>query len=86
MRTHLLVPVIPRGVPPGDLLPNLLNNVTGRADATAIPSLVVVKEAIKAHGTYFQTVDGRRFLDFNSQLMCVNGDSALEIGDRAVAT
>src|SRR3981081_4145526 len=25
-----------------------------------------------AKGVHFQTVDGRRFIDFNSQLMCVN--------------
>src|SRR4029077_19517219 len=25
-----------------------------------------------AKGVYFHTVDGRRFIDFNSQLMCVN--------------
>ncbi|HEV2475674.1 MAG TPA: aspartate aminotransferase family protein, partial [Candidatus Dormibacteraeota bacterium] len=25
-----------------------------------------------AKGVYFYTPDGRRFLDFNSQLMCVN--------------
>src|SRR5262245_57360924 len=26
----------------------------------------------RAKGVYFWTADGRRFLDFNSQLMCVN--------------
>jgi taurine--2-oxoglutarate transaminase len=27
---------------------------------------------VRARGSYFWTADGRRFLDFNSQLMCVN--------------
>ena len=26
----------------------------------------------RAKGVYFWTVEGKRFLDFNSQLMCVN--------------
>src|SRR5260370_14587623 len=33
-----------------------------------------------AKGVYFHTADGRRFIDFNSQLMCVNagyGDSRI---------
>jgi taurine---2-oxoglutarate transaminase len=33
-----------------------------------------------AHGVYFHTADGRRFLDFNSQLMCVNAGH----GDRRI--
>ena len=33
-----------------------------------------------AHGVHFTTVDGRRFLDFNSQLMCVNAGH----GDRRI--
>ncbi len=33
-----------------------------------------------ASGVHFQTVDGRRFLDFNSQLMCVNAGH----GDRRI--
>jgi len=33
-----------------------------------------------AAGVHFQTVDGRRFLDFNSQLMCVNAGH----GDRRI--
>src|SRR5882762_11246103 len=33
-----------------------------------------------AKGVYFQTVDGRRFIDFNSQLMCVNAGH----GDRRI--
>jgi taurine---2-oxoglutarate transaminase len=33
-----------------------------------------------AKGVYFSTVDGRRFLDFNSQLMCVNAGH----GDRRI--
>jgi taurine--2-oxoglutarate transaminase len=37
------------------------------AQATLKPLAVV-----SAKGVHFQTVDGRRFIDFNSQLMCVN--------------
>src|SRR6266571_770603 len=33
-----------------------------------------------AKGVYFHTVDGRRFIDFNSQLMCVNAGH----GDRRI--
>ena len=33
-----------------------------------------------AKGVHFQTVDGRRFIDFNSQLMCVNAGH----GDRRI--
>src|SRR5258706_16373821 len=33
-----------------------------------------------AKGVYFQTADGRRFIDFNSQLMCVNAGH----GDRRI--
>src|SRR5258708_21124714 len=33
-----------------------------------------------AKGVYFHTADGRRFLDFNSQLMCVNAGH----GDRRI--
>ena len=33
-----------------------------------------------AEGVYFHTVDGRRFMDFNSQLMCVNAGH----GDRRI--
>jgi taurine--2-oxoglutarate transaminase len=33
-----------------------------------------------AKGVYFRTVDGRRFIDFNSQLMCVNAGH----GDRRI--
>src|SRR3981081_3066955 len=33
-----------------------------------------------AKGVRFQTVDGRRFIDFNSQLMCVNAGH----GDRRI--
>ncbi|HKW73774.1 MAG TPA: aminotransferase class III-fold pyridoxal phosphate-dependent enzyme [Candidatus Dormibacteraeota bacterium] len=33
-----------------------------------------------AKGVYFETIDGRRFLDFNSQLMCVNAGH----GDRRI--
>ncbi|HEY8864194.1 MAG TPA: aminotransferase class III-fold pyridoxal phosphate-dependent enzyme [Candidatus Dormibacteraeota bacterium] len=33
-----------------------------------------------ARGVYFHTVDGRRFIDFNSQLMCVNAGH----GDRRI--
>src|SRR5437763_1050831 len=33
-----------------------------------------------AQGVYFQTADGRRFIDFNSQLMCVNAGH----GDRRI--
>src|SRR4029077_83811 len=33
-----------------------------------------------ANGVYFHTVDGRRFIDFNSQLMCVNAGH----GDRRI--
>src|SRR5882762_8104921 len=35
---------------------------------TALNPLAVTS----AKGVYFHTADGRRFLDFNSQLMCVN--------------
>ena len=35
---------------------------------------------VDAHGVYFHTADGRRFLDFNSQLMCVNAGH----GDRRI--
>jgi taurine--2-oxoglutarate transaminase len=34
----------------------------------------------RAQGVYFHTVDGRRFIDFNSQLMCVNAG----YGDRRI--
>src|SRR4029077_19091389 len=34
----------------------------------------------RAEGVYFHTVDGRRFIDFNSQLMCVNAGH----GDRRI--
>src|SRR2546430_16068390 len=33
-----------------------------------------------AKGVYFHTADGRRFMDFNSQLMCVNAGH----GDRRI--
>src|SRR5437660_9837305 len=33
-----------------------------------------------AKGVYFHTADGRRFIDFNSQLMCVNAGH----GDRRI--
>src|SRR6267143_1622952 len=33
-----------------------------------------------AKGVHFQTIDGRRFIDFNSQLMCVNAGH----GDRRI--
>ena len=33
-----------------------------------------------AQGVYFHTLDGRRFIDFNSQLMCVNAGH----GDRRI--
>ncbi len=36
----------------------------------------------RAKGVYFWTVDGQRFLDFNSQLMCVN----IGHGDERVIT
>jgi taurine--2-oxoglutarate transaminase len=35
---------------------------------------------VSAKGVYFHTADGRRFLDFNSQLMCVNAGH----GDRRI--
>src|SRR2546423_10987461 len=34
----------------------------------------------RAQGVYFHTADGRRFIDFNSQLMCVNAGH----GDRRI--
>jgi taurine---2-oxoglutarate transaminase len=34
----------------------------------------------RAQGVYFYTADGRRYLDFNSQLMCVNAGH----GDRRI--
>lgn len=36
-----------------------------QADADPLP-------VVGGKGLYFETADGRRFLDFNSQLMCVN--------------
>ena len=33
-----------------------------------------------AKGVHFHTIDGRRFIDFNSQLMCVNAGH----GDRRI--
>src|SRR2546430_8139066 len=35
---------------------------------------------VGAQGVYFHTADGRRFIDFNSQLMCVNAGH----GDRRI--
>src|SRR2546430_4595139 len=35
---------------------------------------------VSAQGVYFHTADGRRFIDFNSQLMCVNAGH----GDRRI--
>src|SRR5439155_24237637 len=35
---------------------------------------------VSAKGIYFHTADGRRFMDFNSQLMCVNAGH----GDRRI--
>src|SRR6266508_28232 len=35
---------------------------------------------VGAKGVYFHTADGRRFIDFNSQLMCVNAGH----GDRRI--
>jgi taurine--2-oxoglutarate transaminase len=43
---------------------------------TALKPLAVAS----AKGVYFHTVDGRRFIDFNSQLMCVNAG----YGDRRI--
>ena len=40
----------------------------------------------RAKGVYFWTPEGKRFIDFNSQLMCVNighGDPRVDQGDPA---
>ena len=38
----------------------------------------------RAEGVYFWTPEGKRFLDFNSQLMCVNIGHGDRAGDRAI--
>src|SRR5260370_16891863 len=46
----------------------------------AAQSAVKPLTVTSAKGVYFHTADGRRFIDFNSQLMCVNAGH----GDRRI--